>query len=249
MGLAARMRFRHFAVIVTGDGMLEVMEQAASQPAAESCKVVLMCSGKGGCGRSSIARALLVNAAQNGISAIGIDFDPQQTLLKWSLKRQHTRATLPNFVEVRVEPARLQDWREVLDRVRSYALAVLDTPPTIEEHMPAVHGLCDAASMVLVPSSSTPDDLDSVIPWVTNLAGRQVRVASVLNRVDRRTKLFGAARTKLLRAGPLLPVEIPSYEDIPSHAQHGLTVLDIERARGADAYEAVWTYVAREIGL
>ena len=229
--------------------MSQVLERIPLRLPAARCKVVLMCSGKGGCGRSSIARALLVTAAQKGISAIGIDFDPQQTLLKWSLKRQHTRATLPNFVEVQIEPARLQDWRETLERLTGYALAVLDTPPTIEDHITAVHGLCDVASMVLVPSSSTPDDLDSVIPWVTNLVTRHVRVASVLNRVDRRTKLFGAARTKLLRAGPLLPIEIPSYEDIPSHAQHGLTVLDIERARGADAYEGLWTYVAREIGL
>ncbi len=229
--------------------MSQVLERIPLRLPAARCKVVLMCSGKGGCGRSSIARALLVTAAQKGISAIGIDFDPQQTLLKWSLKRQHTRATLPNFVEVQIEPARLQDWRETLERLTGHALAVLDTPPTIEDHITAVHGLCDVASMVLVPSSSTPDDLDSVIPWVTNLVNRHVRVASVLNRVDRRTKLFGAARTKLLRAGPLLPIEIPSYEDIPSHAQHGLTVLDIERARGADAYEGLWTYVAREIGL
>ena len=229
--------------------MSQVLEKLSSPLPATRCKVVLMCSGKGGCGRSSIARALLVTAAQKGVPAIGIDFDPQQTLLKWSLKRQHTRATLPNFVEVRVEPARLQDWRETLERLTGYALAVLDTPPTIEDHIAAVHGLCDTASIVLVPSSSTPDDLDSVIPWVANLVNRHVRVASVLNRVDRRTKLFGAARTKLLRAGPLLPIEIPSYEDIPSHAQHGLTVLDIERARGADAYEGVWTCVTREIGL
>src|SRR5689334_7737407 len=100
--------------------MSQALEKLSSRLPATRCKIVLMCSGKGGCGRSSIARALLVTAAQKGVPAIGIDFDPQQTLLKWSLKRQHTRATLPNFVEVRVEPARLQGWRETLERLTGY---------------------------------------------------------------------------------------------------------------------------------
>lgn len=206
-----------------------------------------MCSGKGGCGRSSIARALLVSAAQHGLSAIGIDFDPQATLFKWYQKREYTRKSLPAFVATDVRIARLQDWRGGLVLTRSFAFAVMDLPPTIEEHMPAVLSLCEAATLILVPTSSTPEDLDSVLPWLRTLGERRFNAVAVLNRVNRQTRLFQIARSKLLKAGPLAPIEIPAYEDIPSHAQHGLTVLDIEKAKGADAYVSLWDFVRREI--
>ena len=64
----------------------------------KGCRVVVLCSPKGGTGKSSLARHLLVSAAQDGRQAIGLDFDKQDTLAKWQVRRDKTRVTYPNFV-------------------------------------------------------------------------------------------------------------------------------------------------------
>jgi chromosome partitioning protein len=45
-------------------------------------RLVLVCSPKGGQGKSMLARNLLVCAALNGVRAVGLDFDQQGTLQK-----------------------------------------------------------------------------------------------------------------------------------------------------------------------
>src|SRR3712207_8185188 len=40
-----------------------------------------------------------------------------------------------------VEPVSLGDWRSALRRTEGYQLAVLDTPPSVEDHLPAIDGL------------------------------------------------------------------------------------------------------------
>ena len=73
--------------------------------------VVVLCSPKGGTGKSSLARHLLVSASQDGRHAIGLDFDRQGTLAKWQSRRDKTRDTYPNFVPTEVATADLKDWR------------------------------------------------------------------------------------------------------------------------------------------
>ena len=48
---------------------------------------MLLSSPKGGTGKSSLARNLLVCGAQAGLNVLGIDFDRQSTLHKWFLRR------------------------------------------------------------------------------------------------------------------------------------------------------------------
>ncbi|MFL5279799.1 MAG: AAA family ATPase [Rhodopila sp.] len=63
-----------------------------------------MCSPKGGVGKTTITRCLLVAGAQAGLSVVGLDFDPQQSLGKWATRREKTRQALPSetFVSVPV---------------------------------------------------------------------------------------------------------------------------------------------------
>jgi chromosome partitioning protein len=71
----------------------------------------------------------------------------------------------------------------------------------------------------------------------------------VLNKANRRTKSFAAARSALLRHGPVAPVEIPQLEDITAPFASGLAVVDYDKAKGADVMGDVWRYVKREVGL
>jgi chromosome partitioning protein len=212
-------------------------------------RTILISSPKGGSGKSVLARHLLVSAAQAGIKTIGLDFDRQQTLAKWSARRGRTRDAFPDFADVPVQPAVLEDWRAGLRQTAGYKLAILDTPPSVEDHLPAIDGLARAADLVLVPAVCTQDDVEAVAPWIKSLAEKGFRAVVVLNRANRRTSSFARMRGVLIKTGPVCPTEIPQLEDIHVPAVKGLTLLDYSKSRGIAPFEEIWAFVQREVGL
>jgi chromosome partitioning protein len=227
----------------------EVLELERPAMAAQTCRIVVVCSPKGGTGKTSVARNLLVAASQNDVRAVGIDFDKQASLLKWSERRVKTRQNYPNFVPVEVVSSRLIEWQTSLTQVQPYSVAIIDTPPTVEDDLASIVALCRAAHFVIVPSSASSDDLDSVLPWMRTLAKTAVKAAFIMNRVNRTTKSFTAERAKLIQIGPVCPVEIPSLEDMHTNTPVGLSMLDFTKSRGLEPMEGVWAFVRREAGL
>jgi chromosome partitioning protein len=136
-----------------------------------------------------------------------------------------------------------------LDQVGSYQVVVIDTPPGIEGSYASILRLCELADFVLVPTGSTIDDLDAVIPWMRTLSQMGAKTAFCLNRVNSRTSSYKQARTKLLKIGPLCPVEVPQLEDMHVSANAGLTPLDVPNSKGIDAIEGLWEFVRREARL
>ena len=213
------------------------------------CRILLISSPKGGSGKSVLSRHLLVSAAQSGVKAIGLDFDRQQTLTKWAARRARTREAFPDFADTFVKPVSLQDWRGALNCVESYQLAILDTPPSVEDHLPAIDGLGEAADLILVPAVCTQDDVESVAPWMKALAGKGFTCSVILNRANRRTTSYARMRGVLVKAGAVCPTELPQLEDIHVPSTKGLTLLDYSKSRGIDPFEEIWAYVRREVGL
>lgn len=216
-------------------------------------KLVMLSAGKAGTGRSTTTRALLVAAARAGVSAIGIDTDRQQTLTKWAQKRAALIERMPgSFAPVEIVWVEFANAEREINRIskdKSVELIVLDTPPTIEDALATNRNLILRADLVLVPTSDTADDTDSVIPWIKELVRDKAKVQILMNRVNRAHKTFGPAQAKLLKAGALVPVVIPQHADIPAQHAAGLTVLDIARMKGVDAFEGLFAHVRREIGL
>jgi chromosome partitioning protein len=212
-------------------------------------RIVLLSSPKGGTGKSSLARNLLVCGARAGLDVLGIDFDRQSTLHKWFLRRERLREGIPEAPRVEVCAAALANWRSVLEESVGHDLVVIDTPPSIEDHYHAAVGLAGAAHLVLVPSGQTQDDIDSVSPWMQALGKAGVTAAFVLNKANRRTRSYETARARLLKVGQLAPVEIPSLEDIHLTAGKGLSVIDVKGAKASESFDALWSYVAREAGV
>ncbi|TLU70720.1 ParA family protein [Lichenicoccus roseus] len=212
-------------------------------------KIVLVSSPKGGSGKSVLARHLLVSARQADIEAIGIDFDSQCTFDKWSRRRDITRQMFPDFVKAPVEQARLQDWRAGLRVAKASPFAVIDTPPSVEDHLAAVSQLAEAADIIVVPAVCTQDDIDSVAPWVEALKKRQQKLVIVLNRANRRTTSFARMRGRLVKIADVCPVEIPQLEDVHVPSSKGLTLLDYTKSRGQEPFEEVWAYIRRQVRI
>jgi chromosome partitioning protein len=227
----------------------ETLERAEISLEARVGKLIVICSPKGGTGKTSLARNLLVAASQADIASSGIDFDQQGSLAKWHVRRVKTRESFPTFVPVEVVAGKLLNWRLVLNSLAGMRLVMADLPPTVEHDLPMVTALCSAAHFVLVPTSATADDLDSVLPWMRALQKTGCNAAFVMNRVNRQTKSFASARTKLIKTGAMCPVEIPSLEDMHNNVPIGLSLLDSANSRGLDPVEGVWAFVRREIRL
>ena len=212
-------------------------------------KTVLISSPKGGSGKSVLARHLLVSASQSELDAFGLDFDRQGTLQKWAQRRDLTRKTFPEFAKVTVEVGRLQDWRGAVRVAKKAALTIIDTPPSVEDHISAVSQLAEMADLVIIPAICTQDDIDSVAPWVEVLKKHQTQVTIVLNRANRRTTSFARMRGRLIKIADICPVEIPQLEDVHVPATKGLTLLDYVKSRGQEPFEEVWAYIRRQVSL
>nr|WP_256017126.1 AAA family ATPase [Roseomonas sp. GC11] len=214
-------------------------------------RIIMVSSPKGGVGKSTLCRNLLVCAAHSGKRVLGVDFDAQGTLATWARRRETLRAAIPDCLPVPVQQAELADWRAALEKARSSGADVVffDTPPSVEVNISAILSLSAEADFLLVPCQPSQDDLDSATPWMTRLSSAGVRAAFVLNKANRRTRSFGVIRTRLLSLGHVCPVEIPALEEIAEASGKGLGVMDLSRSQSAEVFEGMWSYVAREVQL
>jgi chromosome partitioning protein len=212
-------------------------------------RIVVLSSPKGGVGKSSLSRNILVLAARAGHIVAGVDFDQQGTLATWSERRERVRASIPALSSIAVRKARLEDWRSVIAETKKSEadFVVIDTPPSIEINFNAIVSLASEADLILIPCQQTQDDIDSVIPWMRHLNSASQRAAFVLNRSNRRAKSFEMIRAKLLAAGDFCPVEIPQLEEIPLASGKGLGVMDLSRPSSGETFESLWSYVARKV--
>ncbi len=214
-------------------------------------RIIMLSSPKGGVGKSSLARNILVLAARSRRLVAGIDFDQQATLATWAQRRERVRSAIPEVSSISVEPYALGDWRSALQKVRSTdaEIVVIDTPPSIELNLTAIVSLSRETDLILVPCQQTQDDVDSAGPWMTRLLKTSVRASFVVNRSNRRAKSFCAIRAKLLSIGPVCPVDVPQLEEISLAAGKGLGVMDLTRPNSGETFDNLWSFVMREIGL
>ncbi|MCF3635676.1 ParA family protein [Komagataeibacter intermedius] len=220
-------------------------------PSPSKQSIVMLSSPKGGVGKSSLSRNILVLAAQSGRQVLGLDMDKQATLATWAERRERVRASIPAVSHIPVHRASLDDWRSTLKMARqsSADFIVIDTPPSIEINMTAILGLCEDSDFVLVPCQQSQDDLDSVIPWMRHLKQSGAKAAFIINRANIRTRSYATIRSKLLNVGPVCPVEIAQAEEISLANGKGLGVMDLSRPKNAEAFGALWSYLRQELDL
>ena len=106
---------------------------------------------------------------------------------------------------------------------------------------------------MLVPTAQYSDDIQSVTKWMTLIQDLSGQGMFLLTDTHRRESAFEEAKRRLVEFGPLCPIDVPHFADIPKTLDLGLTVLDVMRgqkkARGAEDYTAVFADVRRKLGL
>jgi chromosome partitioning protein len=248
-------------LLTKGGLMSDVLEagEARETKAAQAptrTKLVLVCSPKGGVGKTTIASNLLVRAAQQGIRALGLDLDRQRTLTKWFAKRP-AEAQLFSIRE-----ATFSQWAALSREIRSnrieqdgrlaYDLVVIDTPPSVEDHLLEVRNILEDADLTVIPTKPGDFDLESAIPWGRTVAGMGGKVVMVLNQINRQASSWQQAQNRIIKSRlSVCPVALPTSEDVTRYLDKGLALLDLTKARGdsMERFEAVYEFVAKEVGL
>jgi chromosome partitioning protein len=209
-----------------------------------SFRILLTTSPKGGVGKTGCSRNLAVAAAKSGKRVALLDLDPQKSLSRWWQKRPEE-----GVAQIDLYSGKMTALEESLAEVEGVDLLIVDTPTSVEEYPDDIKRLIMAADFVLVPTGHTNDDLESVLPWMKMIRAYGRPAAFLLNKANRRTKSFRQAQTDLMSVGKLIPIEIPTLEDIHTAAKVGLSVVDVDDMGGSIEFIAAWKHLSLEMDL
>jgi chromosome partitioning protein len=233
----------------------KLLTRDSSSGSSDSCEVkqqkkqtkwLLIASGKGGNGKTSSTLNLGVIAVHAGLKTCLVDLDTQRTLSRWHDRRP------PDAPEIMLWQGRLADATRAIAEiggVQDLDLVIVDTPPTVDEHLDAVDALINKADLVLIPTTQGTADLDSVIEWMAYIRRSKSRAAFVINRAQRTFGTYQKAKKRLNRSGTLCPMDIRQLEDVQATHDLGVGVKEMSRSRATEDYEGVWDYVCAEMEI
>lgn len=206
---------------------------------------------------------LAVFAAHAGLNVSILDTDLQESAKDWWDLRPADAPHI-HFVGMRLD--RIDDGIAAVEAIPDLDLVIVDTPTAVEYLPTETATLLNKADLVLVPSTTGRPDVKSVMGWMSFLKQRKIRAAYVINRANARatgpgrgkeedespvlgTLAFRSAQRKLNKSGVLCPFPIRQLEDIQTTHEVGVGVLEMNRAKGADDFEAVWDFVRNMTGI
>ena len=205
-------------------------------------KRILVCSPKGGCGKTTISRNLAAAAALEGLDTATIDFDPQGTLTRWWNRRTDSMAPITHY------QLTMKQAREVIAEIR-HTVVIIDTPTAIEEYPEEIKALLFAADFVVIPTKATIDDIESTHAWMTLVKGYGRPFAFVINMLKPRVRAYDEVKRQLVKnGGRICPIEIGDREDLHRIATRGMGIMEVPRHPGRAEIEGVWDYLKAEMG-
>jgi chromosome partitioning protein len=194
--------------------------------------VVVLASTKGGCGKTSLAAHLAVEAERqkHGPAAI-IDADPQASLARWWNLRQ---AETPAFIQTTLQdlPAQLRALKEA-----GFQVVIIDTPGADVSH---TRSILKQATLVLVPSRPSPLDLGTLNVTVEMVENEHKPLMFVLNAVTARTRISTQAVVALSQHGPVAGI-IHQRTDYAAAMTDGRVAGELDSSgRSAEEIAELW---------
>lgn len=203
-------------------------------------KVLVLASQKGGSGKTAVSIHLAVAAEAAGAGPVVlIDADPQATLTQWWNQRE---AATPALAEVT-----LGELAGKLDQLRAadYALAIIDTPPTITASIRTIIGLAD---FVLVPVRPSPADLWAVGATLDICREADRPYAFVLTQATRGASITTQALGALSEHGPVSGAVVHTRVGYAGALTSGQTLQELDpKSAGAQEVDRLWRFVQEKI--
>ena len=205
--------------------------------------VVAVVNTKGGVGKTTIASALAVRAAQDSQRVAMVDLDPQRSLIEWWKRRgSPDNPTLfegADHAAEAVEALELDGWDWVF----------LDSPPAF---LVTVQEIIQAADFSLIPIKASMLDLLATQDAVVLAREAKADFMCVLNdvtppRKDQADRLAEAARSTLFNAQVLIAdTELAHRTSFIASMTVGKSAAEINSGRDKKATEeidALWSEV------
>lgn len=204
-------------------------------------KILLVYSPKGGSGKSTLARNLAVSAALSGLRAATLDTDPQGSLSSWWGRRPDTAVKIQHFRVL------LREIDSTPDPIDDIDILIVDTPTAVEAFAKQTEYLVAAADLILVPTSATLEDVESVTTAMEHIKSHRRPAAFVLNRVKPRVKETTTARRALAGKGEIAPIDLPDRADVYRTFPLGLGVQEQASGEIVEDFQALWNWVVGKL--
>lgn len=197
--------------------------------------VLVLASGKGGVSKTTLAAHLGVAAEVDGCGPVAlIDTDPQASLAEWWNARE---AETPSFVNTSL--GQLPATLEALSG-GGCRLAIIDTPPSVTEHILSV---VRAATYILIPVKPSPHDLRAVGRTVDIAEAAQVPFGFVLTQAKQSALLTAQAVAALSAYGAVAPAIIGDRVDFAASMIDGRTVQELApKGKSAAEIADLWRF-------
>jgi chromosome partitioning protein len=199
-------------------------------------KTFAVCSLKGGCGKSTLARHGSVILPGSGL----VDLDPQGTSKRWMVKRKALGLTRPAAI--------VANWYRLpplLDQAREngFQNIIIDVPPHYDDQR-AARAAVEACDLVVVPCKPSPDDIE-VVADTLQLIGSKPFV--IVLTMAKRSRMTVQAAEMLMKYGRLAPTLIWDRVAYPEAAMIGKSVTETNKNSDA-ALEMtnLWTWLAQQ---
>lgn len=130
-----------------------------------------MVAQKGGVGKSTLARIIAVEATKGGLRAKIADLDTQQaTCVKWTARRAQ------NGIEPQIRAEPFRTVQAALQDAPGFDLYIFDGAPhsSVETRQ-----ACQAADMVVIPTSEGLDDLEPSVVLANNLMKEGISASKI----------------------------------------------------------------------
>ncbi len=199
--------------------------------------VLAFASQKGGCGKTTLAAHVAVQAERRGAGPVAvIDTDPQGSLADWWNERVDD---YPAFAHTYVSRL-VQD----LHRMRSAGvkLLVIDTPPAITS---TIEQVIQVADLVAIPTRPSPHDLRAAGATVDLVEYCNKPLVFVINGATPRARITAEAAIALSQHGTVAPVTLHQRTDFAASMIDGRTVMELdENCPSAVEIAQLWDYLS-----
>jgi chromosome partitioning protein len=199
LGLCRHFAIWHYRPSAIAPSASVALRSRGDVAARVGMKILMICSSKGGAGKTTVAQCLAVEALRQGLAAAIIDTDPQKSAAEWG--EQRVAADLDAPTVIALGSNRLTDMVDDL-RKRGAGLVVIDTPP---HSAPAINVALDVSTASVMVTRPNPMDVRALeATW--GIVSRMKKPAAT---IFTQTPPGNRARALRLAQGRLEELKIP----------------------------------------
>jgi chromosome partitioning protein len=201
--------------------------------------VVTLVSTKGGCGKSTLAECLAVEAVRLGRSVFIADLDPQQSTAAWWRRR----AGPENPMLITGRGSVIRALREIQERRGERDVMIIDTPGA---DMGVINEAIHAGDCIVVVVQASIKDLEAqgAVAELISRAGQGDQTVYVVNRADGRSSLAKHAADVVRDRTPHDPLIIGERADYVRADAAGKTGNEVSKKAEAEI-SALWKAIER----